>query len=85
MSVRLLQGFISSAEVIWHRMRCKDDYGIRTGKDLEDNVREQRAEEENRDTHESPLSGQLTTHSRFEAVVSKIHICGTVPVFDTDK
>jgi hypothetical protein len=43
------------------------------------------AEEEIGDRHESPLSGQLTSHSRFEAVISKIHIYGTVPVFDADK
>ena len=43
------------------------------------------AEEENGDRHESPLSGQLTTRSQFEAVISKIHIYGTVPVFDTYK
>jgi len=43
MRVRLLHGFISAAEVVWHRMGCKDDHGIRIDKDLEDDCREQRS------------------------------------------
>jgi len=42
MSVRLPNGFISAAEVVWHRMGCKDEHGIRIDEELEDNCRKQR-------------------------------------------
>jgi hypothetical protein len=42
LGIKLLRGFISEAEIIQRQMGCKDDHGIRIGKELEDNRKEQK-------------------------------------------